>query len=122
MRLFAHLLLSGTALWAGAAYGQTPLAEEDGSPEISSTPAESVIEGNSGTAPQVYTPDYFEKFNPNTARDMVARLPGFTLQGGEGSERGFGQASLNILINGRRPSSKSSDEPGLDSSMSRIRI
>jgi hypothetical protein len=109
LRLFAHLLLSGTAFWAGAAYGQTPLPEEEGSPDVSSTPAESVIEGKSGTAPQVYTPDYFEKFNPNTARDMVARLPGFTLQGGEGSERGFGQASLNILINDRRPSSKSSD-------------
>ena len=40
---------------------------------------------------------------------MVSRVPGFTLQDGGGGERGFGQASLNILINGRRPSSKSSD-------------
>ena len=40
---------------------------------------------------------------------MVERIPGFTLQGGGGGERGFGQASLNILINGRRPSSKSSN-------------
>lgn len=57
----------------------------------------------------VYTPADFEQFQPTTARDMVSRIPGFTLQGGEGGERGFGQASLNILINGRRPSSKSSD-------------
>jgi len=55
-----------------------------------------------------YEPDYFSQFQPNTARDMVARIPGFALEGGEGGERGFGQASLNILINGRRPSSKSS--------------
>jgi len=39
---------------------------------------------------------------------MVARLPGFEIRGGGGDERGFGQASLNILINSRRPSSKSS--------------
>jgi len=58
---------------------------------------------------QAYTPDYFAQFQPNTASDMVARLPGFNLLDGEGEERGFGQASLNILINGRRPSSKSSD-------------
>lgn len=39
---------------------------------------------------------------------MVARLPGFEIRGNEDAGRGFGQASLNILINGRRPSSKSS--------------
>lgn len=39
---------------------------------------------------------------------MVARLPGFEITGGNSDDRGFGQASLNILINGRRPSSKSS--------------
>ena len=37
---------------------------------------------------------------------MVERLPGFSLQDNDGS-RGFGQASLNILVNGKRPSSKS---------------
>ena len=57
---------------------------------------------------QTYTPEYFTQFAPQTAADMVARLPGFEIRGGEGGERGFGQASLNILINGRRPSSKSS--------------
>jgi len=56
---------------------------------------------------QVYTPDYFTQFVPQTAADMVARLPGFEIRGGGGG-RGFGQASLNILINGRRPSSKTS--------------
>jgi len=57
---------------------------------------------------QIYRPDYFTQFVPQTAADMVARLPGFEIRGGGGGERGFGQASLNILINGRRPSSKSS--------------
>ncbi len=57
---------------------------------------------------QTYAPDYFAQFAPQTAADMVAQIPGFEIRGGEGGERGFGQASLNILINGRRPSSKSS--------------
>ena len=63
---------------------------------------------NSDSKNQVYTPDYFTQFAPQTAADMVARLPGFEIRGNEGGERGFGEASLNILINGRRPSSKSS--------------
>jgi len=58
---------------------------------------------------QSYTPDYFAQFQPNTARGMLGRIPGFTLQGGGNGARGFGQANLNILINGRRPSSKSSN-------------
>lgn len=56
-----------------------------------------------------YEPTYFEQFQPVTAQDMVAFVPGFSLQGGGGGDRGFGQASLNLLINGRRPSSKSSN-------------
>ena len=58
---------------------------------------------------QSYSPDYFAQFQPITARDMLSRIPGFTLQGGGNNDRGFGQANLNILINGRRPSSKSSN-------------
>lgn len=58
---------------------------------------------------QTYSPDFFEQFQPNTAIDMVSRLPGFSLQDDDNDERGFGQASLNILINNRRPSSKSSN-------------
>jgi len=56
-----------------------------------------------------YTPDYFTQFQPITAQDMVARVPGFTIQDDSGGERGLGQANLNVLINGRRPSSKSSN-------------
>jgi hypothetical protein len=69
--------------------------------------AQEALAENSET--QIYTPDYFAQFQPNTAADMVARLPGFNLQDDDNEERGFGQATSNILINGRRPSSKSSD-------------
>lgn len=61
------------------------------------------------TSKTSYEPAYFTQFQPNTALEMVQRVPGFTIQGGGGGARGLGQASLNILINGRRPSSKSSD-------------
>ena len=72
---------------------------------------------NSDPKTQVFDPDYFTQFAPQTAADMVARLPGFNIRGGEGGGRGFGQATLNILINGRRPSSKSS---GANEILSRI--
>ena len=57
---------------------------------------------------QSYSQTYFSQFAPQTAADMVAQIPGFEIRGGGNNQRGFGQASLNILINGRRPSSKSS--------------
>jgi len=77
---------------------------------FSMTPAFAQEPPNSNTESQtqVFKPDYFLQFSPQTAADMVSRLPGFEIRGNEGGERGFGQASLNILINGRRPSSKSS--------------
>ena len=80
-------------------------------PAVAQTSAPTSLElptPNQANESQVYTPDYFTQFVPQTAADMVARLPGFEIRGGGGDERGFGQASLNILINSRRPSSKSS--------------
>jgi hypothetical protein len=55
---------------------------------------------------ETYAPEFFVQFQPNTALEMVERIPGFTLRSG-GSERGFGEAQSNLLINGRRPSTKS---------------
>ncbi|WP_371397711.1 TonB-dependent receptor plug domain-containing protein [Fretibacter rubidus] len=64
---------------------------------------------DSNAVERSFEPSYFDVFQPQNASDMVSRIPGFSLSGGSGGERGFGQANLNILINGRRPSSKSSD-------------
>ena len=58
---------------------------------------------NDGTS--VYPRSYFDKYNPQTAGDMIARLPGFTLDEGS-SLRGFGGNAGNVLIDGARPSSK----------------
>ncbi|MDP2214138.1 TonB-dependent siderophore receptor [Phenylobacterium sp.] len=53
-----------------------------------------------------YRPDFFAQARPTTALDMIERLPGFVLDGGD-NVRGFEGAAGNVLINGRRPASKS---------------
>ncbi|WP_421736331.1 TonB-dependent receptor plug domain-containing protein [Caulobacter sp.] len=53
----------------------------------------------------VFTPDFFAAQRPNTALDMVNRVPGFSVNDGSGA-RGFEGAVGNILINGARPASK----------------
>lgn len=55
-----------------------------------------------------YTPEFFAQYNPNNARDMVDRVPGFSIDGGD-DVRGFGGAAGNVLIDGQRPSTKSAD-------------
>jgi hypothetical protein len=52
-----------------------------------------------------YKADFFDRYQPDTALDMVRQLPGFQLDDGT-SSRGFTAAAGNILINGRRPSAK----------------
>ncbi len=59
----------------------------------------------------VYNPVYFERYAPQTANDMVAQIPGFTLAGAQrfnnnNQARGLSQGDGNLLINGRRPSTK----------------
>ena len=62
---------------------------------------------NTPNAIQTYTPDYFSDFAPRTALDMVSRVPGFNISGGNNNGRGLGQGSANVLINGARISGKS---------------
>jgi len=88
------------------------------SADETATSAQTVVETPNNTpSEQVYLPDYFDQFAPQTASDMVQSIPGFNIRGGGNDQRGFGEASLNILINGRRPSSKSS---GAGAILSRI--
>jgi outer membrane receptor for ferrienterochelin and colicin len=54
----------------------------------------------------VYEAAFFSAFSPQTALDMISRLPGFTLDDGD-SRRGFAGAAGNVLIDGARPSAKS---------------
>ncbi len=64
----------------------------------------------------VYDAAYFADSRPNTALDMIGRLPGFTFDNGE-SARGFAGTAGNVLIDGQRPTSKTDD---LQSVLNRI--
>ena len=55
----------------------------------------------------VFEPAFFADSRPDTALDMIARLPGFGLNTGNSGTRGFAGAAGNVLIDGDRPSSKS---------------
>lgn len=59
-------------------------------------------------ASQTYTPDYFARFAPRNAADMLTQVPGFIIHAA-GNARGLGQASANVLINGERMPGKSED-------------
>lgn len=90
------ILLATTAilLSGGAALAQTP-GELSAAPQADAT-QQGVL---------IFTPDFFASQRPNTALDMVGRVPGFSVSDGDGS-RGFEGSVGNILINGSRPASK----------------
>jgi hypothetical protein len=59
-------------------------------------------------AGQTYAPADFARFAPRTAYDMLRQVPGFVIRS-EDEQRGLGQATGNVLLNGQRLSSKSDD-------------
>jgi outer membrane receptor protein involved in Fe transport len=56
----------------------------------------------------VYPASFFADQRPNTALDMVQRLPGFSFDGGNDA-RGFAGTAGNVVIDGQRPTSKTDD-------------
>jgi hypothetical protein len=59
-----------------------------------------------GSAKRVYTPADFARFAPKTAYDMLTQVPSFTIQKVDTTNRGLGQASENVLIDGQRIANK----------------
>lgn len=105
------LLLASTALLftAGAAFAADTSSADK--PQVAEAP---VPTGPTNQAPLadasqrgvlVFTPDFFAAQRPNTALDMVNRVPGFSIDNGSGA-RGFEGAVGNVLINNNRPASK----------------
>ena len=68
-------------------------------PEAVAAPQEGVIS---------YPPAFFAAQQPANAHEMLLRLPGFAIETGD-SVRGFEGAAGNVLIDGRRPTSKTDD-------------
>jgi Outer membrane protein beta-barrel family len=100
------LLLASTALLftAGAAFaGDVPQVAE--TPVPTGPTNEAPLADASQRGVLVFTPDFFAAQRPNTALDMVNRVPGFSIDNGSGA-RGFEGAVGNVLINNNRPASK----------------
>lgn len=64
------------------------------------------LQQEAGILLQSYRAAQFSQYNPRTAFDLVSRVPGFSIDE-ESAQRGFGQASSNVLVNGARISGKS---------------
>jgi outer membrane receptor for ferrienterochelin and colicins len=90
--------LGGTAVPAFAQAGPEPTPP--GEPVPAAAPA--------AAGPRTYMPADLARFAPRTALDMIARIPGFTVRDAP-QERGLGQASANVLLNGRRVGGKADD-------------
>ena len=88
------ILLATTAILLGAA--APALADTVAAPQTAEASDQGVL---------VFAPDFFRDARPNSALDMVNRIPGFSINDGDGA-RGFEGAVGNILINGARPASK----------------
>ncbi len=65
----------------------------------------------------VFETAFFADARPDTALDMIARLPGFAFESGDSGTRGLAGTAGNVLIDGRRPSTKSDN---LDQILRRI--
>jgi len=72
-------------------------------PLFAQTPPPVPVEGS-----RTYVPADFAQFAPQTALDMLNRVPGFAIKQEEDA-RGLGQATGNVVINGQRLSGKSND-------------
>jgi hypothetical protein len=92
-----YLCCSAIALCAAS----SPAWGQDAPPPVAPPPA--TVEGA-----RTFTPEDFARFKPLTALDMLKQVPGFSIREAS-QERGLGQATGNVLINGQRISGKSND-------------
>ncbi|WP_338502490.1 TonB-dependent receptor plug domain-containing protein [Sphingomonas kaistensis] len=83
-----------------------PALAQDAAPATGDAPPP--VSAPAGTK-RVFTPADFTRFAPRTALDMLNQVPGFSIRGEDTSSRGLGQASGNVLLNGKRVSGKSTD-------------
>ena len=91
------VLLASACLWVLP--GQALAQEAD--PTVAPAPAAAPVAGK-----RVFTAADFARFAPKTAYDMLTQVPGFSIRTPD-EERGLGQASENVLINGQRIANKS---------------
>ena len=90
-----------------------------GSPALAQTAADAgtAVADAARQGVLVFEPAFFADARPDTALDMIARLPGFAFESGDSGTRGLAGTAGNVLIDGRRPSTKSDN---LDQILRRI--
>src|SRR3954465_907657 len=69
--------------------------------------AQAVAAVSQAESKRVFLPADFARFAPKTAYDMLAQVPSFTIRTPDNTERGLGQATENVLIDGQRIANKS---------------
>ena len=104
------LLAASVAALAISAFPTSAIAQEmaddaDAGDAVIGEPT-SANQTDGQTPARVFTLADLERFAPRNALDMLQAVPGFTLRREDG-ERGLGQASANVVINGARIASKS---------------
>lgn len=88
-----------------AAVSAEACGEDAPAPLPASCAVSPVVEPSAGGA-EVYPPEFFSRFAPRSALDMLNQVPGFTIRSDD-QGRGLGQARENVLLNGERLTSKS---------------
>ncbi len=92
-------------LCSAALVGGDPLFAQSAAPSADPATAPPPVPADSA-GKLVYTPADFVRFAPKNAYDMLAQVPGFSIRSAD-QERGLGQASENVLIDGQRIANKS---------------
>lgn len=98
MRMTRKAAFGGLLLFAN-----WPAFAQGSAPSQPTPPAQTSPDGA-----RSYVPEDFARFAPRNAFEMLQQVPGFTIRQ-ERQERGLGQASGNVLVNGQRASGKSND-------------
>lgn len=98
--------MAGTCAAAMIAVQASAALAQEGGSAVEATPA--VAPAAPDASARVFTPADFIQFAPRNALDMLLRVPGFNIRD-SAEQRGLGQATGNVLLNGARPSSKSDD-------------
>ena len=102
---------AATLILAPPAYAQTETPPPAPAPTPTPPASGEAAAPQEAAAPEgrrTYTPEDFTRYAPRTALDMLQRVPGFTIQSAQ-VQRGLGQASGNVLLNGQRVSNQSDD-------------
>jgi hypothetical protein len=99
------LLATAAAILVAGAAQAADLPQAAQAPVPTGPVAQAPLDDATQKGVLVFVPDFFAAQRPNTALDMVDRVPGFEVDDGSGA-RGFEGAVGNILINNNRPASK----------------